>query len=427
MKPPTLTDTYHQEPSRSGAKNTIEPSAEQSEEDPETLKSATPTSEQPTPAFKTKTKPLKPAVNRSKTTENPVDNGTTRKTKTPKKSLHTSASVDSKPKKNRPTKNRTGKNTRKLASFLSDLNTLKIAQLSLKFVKFIGICISLKLRYWRNHPIHGLINIVLIGMLFLLLDTGSNFYEQLIYEPVPEQTITQIVESSKFTREFDADKASRSDNKVFLQAGAPTWAQRESANAVLHEARRANLSLEHQAVLLAIVEIESGFNPMARAPTSSACGLFQFIKATGERYNLSPQTCMDPILNAQAGIEHYLDNYNKRIKHKVTNLTGVEKLVKTFELSYYLHHDGPQSKGHSDRLKAIILSGTPFLLRAHAILQAEGELASTQPSFIEKFAERAEEILTSTINAIRYMGATHASAQQVTGASNRTTNEQPTP
>ena len=63
----------------------------------------------------------------------------------------------------------------------------------------------------------------------------------------------------------------------FLRVGAPVWAQREAVRAVLFHARKAGLSKEDQAVLLATVAVESGFNPSEKAPSTTACGLFQFV------------------------------------------------------------------------------------------------------------------------------------------------------
>jgi len=174
--------------------------------------------------------------------------------------------------------------------------------------------------------------------------------------------------------------------------------QRESARAILYHARKANLASEHQAVLLTIAEIESGFNPMARASSSSACGLFQFIKATGKRYNLPREDCMNPMLNAKAGVQHYLDNFNGRVLDEVKALSGPEKLIKIFKLSYFMHHDGPKSDNPSDRLKAIVLEATPFLLRSHTILKQEEERLASQPTFYDNFVQRSNDRLTSVVD-----------------------------
>lgn len=273
-----------------------------------------------------------------------------------------------------------------------------------KSLKAIIIFFQLKLYYWKNHPIHGCLTLALLAVLLLLVKTGAGVYHQLIYEPIPEQTIASVLEASRFTRHYSATKVKQRGTKEFLQVGAPPWVQRESIRAILTHARQAGLNRQHQAILLAIAEIESGFNPMARAPTSSACGLFQFIKATGKRYALTRENCMDPHLNATAGVQHYLDNFNNRVKKNVRNLTGTEQLIKSFELSYYLHHDGPKSVNPSNKLKAIILDGTPFLLRAHEILAQEQQIQARQPSFSDKLFHQAQDISATASDAIKSLG-----------------------
>lgn len=248
--------------------------------------------------------------------------------------------------------------------------------------------LTIKLQYWKKHPIHGLVTSWLCILLVLVVDAGAKVYQQLMFEPVPEKTLSDIIELSKFTRGFNMEKVAKKGNREFLRAGAPAWMQRESVRAILYHARQQGLSFEHQAVLLTIAEIESGFNPMARASTSTACGLFQFVKATGKRYGLTPATCMDPVLNSAAGVEHYMDNFNKRVRKKVDALTGPEKLIEKFKLSYFLHHDGPTSDNHSDKLKAIILEATPYLLKSYAILEQEGERLAQQSTFFDKFMQR---------------------------------------
>lgn len=67
--------------------------------------------------------------------------------------------------------------------------------------------------------------------------------------------------------------------------------------------------------MLTICAQESAFNPTAQASTSSAAGLFQFIRDTGARYGLSrdrspSSNVFDPVANANAGAQFNLDNYN---------------------------------------------------------------------------------------------------------------------
>jgi hypothetical protein len=57
---------------------------------------------------------------------------------------------------------------------------------------------------------------------------------------------------------------------------------------------------------LAIAQIESGLNPNAKNPNSSASGLFQFITSTANQYGLTDP--MNPYQNADAAARLYADN-----------------------------------------------------------------------------------------------------------------------
>jgi Transglycosylase SLT domain len=210
----------------------------------------------------------------------------------------------------------------------------------------------------------------LITLLFVT-QSAAKLKNGVAFSDISEGTISKIVAQSSFTRGFDAQKVDDDGERELLNAGAPKWNQHSGVRAVLFHAREAELSIEHQAVLLSIVEVESGFNPIARAPTTSACGLFQFVRATGKRYDLQRGGCMDPWQNAEAGIKHYKDNYKIRVEKKVDNLEGSERVFKIFELSYYLHHDGIDATKPSDQVKSVVLKGTPFLFKVHSILDEE--------------------------------------------------------
>lgn len=248
--------------------------------------------------------------------------------------------------------------------------------------------------YFRHHPFHAAFNVLLFAALWIVVQTGIRLHEELILAEISDATIDQVIEASAFTRHYTPGDVAKNGAQSFLRVGAPIWAQREAVRAVLYEARKAGLPLVDQAVLLATVEVESGFNPMARAPTTTACGLFQFVKATGERYDLSPRDCMDPWKNAAAGVRHYLDNYKNSVEPYVHHLHGPERVFATFERSYYLHHDGPNSSDPSNDVKAVVLLGTQFLFRAYHILQEEAHSEVRAPTFSERFDEEARSVLS---------------------------------
>ncbi|MEJ2419753.1 MAG: transglycosylase SLT domain-containing protein [Exilibacterium sp.] len=250
------------------------------------------------------------------------------------------------------------------------------------------------IKYCRRHPIHVVFNAVMLAILALVIVTSANLNQYFILNQISTQTLDEVVKASRFTRVHNAVRVKNKGLNELLMAGAPEWSQRESIRAVLFYARRENLSIEHQAVLLATVEIESGFNPLARAPTTTACGLFQFVKATGKRYKLSMENCMDPWRNAEAGVKHYIDNYKDRIQSETHALKGAEKAFRLFELSYYLHHDGPQSQNPSNDLKAKVLRGTQFLLQAYSILEKEKRTRQQVPTFEDQFKRNLKAVFT---------------------------------
>lgn len=264
------------------------------------------------------------------------------------------------------------------------------------------------IRYLVRHPLHATFNAAMLGVLALTVVTGSEIHHQMILGKISDQTVDRIIKGSRFTRNFDFNGAAREGGREFLRVGAPVWAQREGVRAILYAARKAGLDIEHQAVLLAIADIESGFNPMARAATTSACGLFQFVKRTGEMFNLAQSDCMDPIQNARAGVDHYLYNYERRVAAQVQNLTGNERLFRTFELSYYLHHDGPDSSNPANDVKATILDGSHVLFRAYSALLEEEVSQEHAPTFAERF----EANMWKTFDKIASLFGSQASAME---------------
>ena len=109
---------------------------------------------------------------------------------------------------------------------------------------------------------------------------------------------------------------------------------------------------------------------------------------------------MDPWLNAQTGVQHYLSAYD-RVRKSVEHLDGPERLFKTFELSYYLHHDGLASSNPADDLKATVLGGVQFLFHVHTQLEREEASKGRAPTFTQAFAEDIWETLTPVVRLVR--------------------------
>lgn len=268
---------------------------------------------------------------------------------------------------------------------------------------------SIAIHFW-NHPAQAVFDLALLIILGVMIITGSQIHDHMILGKISNQTVDNIVAASKYSREYGLLGVGRRGAEEFLRVGAPIWVQREGARAVLFHARKAGLSLEHQAVLLAIVEIESGFNPTAKAPTTTACGLFQFIRTTGEKFGLQQANCMDPWANAQAGVQHYILQYESKVASQVSNLDDIERLFRIFELSYYIHHDGPNGSNPSIDLKATVLSGTQFLFSAYHTLQEEAASRQQAPTFAERFAENLWSLLGTMKNTLSRATPTNTAA-----------------
>lgn len=277
---------------------------------------------------------------------------------------------------------------------------LKVIYLSIRFFALAVVKVVLiTCRYLRRHPIHALLNLCFAISLAVVVLTGAELHRELVAGQISNVTVDNIIQASVYTRNYNGSEARRGSREL-VGVGAPEWVQRESIRAILYHARRENFSLEDQAVLLAIAEIESGFNPMAQAPTTSACGLFQFVERTGEMFGLSPSGCMDPWLNARAEVVHYRTNFENRVKPLVDKLSGSERVFRSFELGYYLHHDGPSSSNPSSELKGIVLDGTQFLFKVYHILDEEQISEQSAPSIAGRFKQnflRTVEVATQTL------------------------------
>jgi hypothetical protein len=106
------------------------------------------------------------------------------------------------------------------------------------------------------------------------------------------------------------------------------------------------------AAILAIARIESGWNPYSRNPTSSACGLFQFIRATWASYDGSQQRCFDPKVNASAGVKHLMGIYQMRVAPRIEPLlpitTETERVAWTYRMLYGFHYHGEAAPEAAD-------------------------------------------------------------------------------
>ena len=113
--------------------------------------------------------------------------------------------------------------------------------------------------------------------------------------------------------------------------GAPKAVQESIIKKIIDVGRTLQATDEEIAYSLATARFESGFNPYAAARSSSAYGLGQFIKKTGEAYNLNEENRDDVDMQVQALVEHTIDNF------RIASNKNYSKAH-----VYALHHDGPK-------------------------------------------------------------------------------------
>ena len=212
-----------------------------------------------------------------------------------------------------------------------------------------------------------------------LLVTGAGIYDRSLEAQVEASLVSEIDKHASFKRDFERPRASTTPHE-FMEVGGPTWIRVAGIRAIIVEARKAGLDSAETAVLLAIADRESGFNPLAKAKSTSACGLFQFIPETGERYGLPVSKCMNPRANARAEIKHFKRVLSK-IRGKLYGLEEAELLVMMFRETYCKHHDGENSSGCSTTASAVVAKGLDVLFASQKELQTAEEMKRSSPGF----------------------------------------------
>ena len=115
--------------------------------------------------------------------------------------------------------------------------------------------------------------------------------------------------------------------------------QRHVIDSLIVAAKKKGFDIRRIAMLLAMANIESGFNPDASAGTTSASGLGQFINATGLEYGLHDANRFDLAANVSAIIAYF--KYNEKL---------VKKHGKPDVWVYKYHHDGPSKDYGGEKL-----------------------------------------------------------------------------
>jgi hypothetical protein len=147
--------------------------------------------------------------------------------------------------------------------------------------------------------------------------------------------------------------------------------------AVVYALTGARPPLSVAASILAIARVESGWNPYSENPTSTACGIFQFIKATWQNYSDTRESCFDPNVNAWAGVKHLTTLYESHVEGRIAPLalvtTELERAEWTYRMLYAYHYHGEASTlapgGGALEAQAAAENGLPQLKGFFSILK----------------------------------------------------------
>ena len=139
----------------------------------------------------------------------------------------------------------------------------------------------------------------------------------------------QIVDWSAYEVPIDTRPGRLAGNSR-IWGDASHEVQRKVIDAIIAAAKADGFTVRRMAMLLAMAKIESGFNPDAAAGTTSAAGLGQFVKKTGEAFGLNSQNRFEIGPSIKALIGYFKENEAIALKKK-----------KPDYFVYKYHHDGP--------------------------------------------------------------------------------------
>src|SRR5262249_15187493 len=125
------------------------------------------------------------------------------------------------------------------------------------------------------------------------------------------------------------------------------WDQALAVHAVAEALSSLRPPLGLAAAILAIARIESGFNPWAKNPKSTAYGIFQFIRSTWTPYGGDHGYCLDPTMNAWAGVKHLTTIFDRNVKRAMPPLEelpdGQQRAEFIYRGLYAFHYHGLDS------------------------------------------------------------------------------------
>ena len=154
---------------------------------------------------------------------------------------------------------------------------------------------------------------------------------------VTDQLVQQLVAVARV-----APKPNAKDPDSWRRWGnAEPWDQAVAVRAVAEGLSAVRPSIALSAAILAIARVESGFNPWAKNPKSTACGIFQFIRATWTPYGGDHGYCTDPSMNAWAGVKHLTGIFNRHVRQTIPPMEELPNDLQRAEWIYrgmYAYH-----------------------------------------------------------------------------------------
>jgi Transglycosylase SLT domain len=287
-------------------------------------------------------------------------------------------------------------------------STAIVWDMCLTFLSFVGkisICLSVITarmsrhigRFYWQHKMRFCIDVVALTLFVAMSIAGYTMHQKTIDAQMTEEVVSGI---DQYTPAGSKRTFSRSDAaasaREFMNAGADTWLRHITIQTIFTEARKARLGNTETAVLLGIAAIESGFNPFAKAPTTTACGTYQFIRATGTQYGVSDETCFNPTRNARAQVKHFHAIIGQpTVQRELHGKDVTQRLVTMFKEVYCRHHDGVHMRVCSQLAKSLTADNLPMLFGAYNVLTA-AQAHAEQASFLHVVYRVLDTMYTNT-------------------------------
>ncbi len=116
---------------------------------------------------------------------------------------------------------------------------------------------------------------------------------------------------------IDTSRELHGNNRMANIDAAPIHVQEKVVDIIIEEARKLGFSKRDTAYYLAIAKRESSFNPDAANATSTASGVAQMMKGTGEEFHIGDKNRFDARASIVAGLSYF-----KRIKARIVKHYG---------------------------------------------------------------------------------------------------------